>query len=148
MATALSELYEALRTKAGVLPVEETKGNGQVKFLARLQPDKLPNWKVVMQRLKKGEIDASWSIDISKVFFLKNNSANGVLVHGWRLIVKAVELDKALLDIAKLVKAAPNARVELEEVVLPGGGAHRNYATSGGKGATFTSGSRSSGPHR
>lgn len=148
MASVLSDFYEALRSKAGILPVEETKSSGQVKFLARLQPEKLPNWKVVMQRLKKAELDATWSLDISKVFFLKNNSPSGILVHGWRLIVKSVDLDRALQDIIKIVKSAPNARVELEEVMLPGGGAHRNYSTAGGKGATLTSGSRASGPHR
>lgn len=142
----MAELQASLRAKAGIVPAEESRGKGQLKLLCRLQSDKLPNWKVVMHRLKKAEFDSEWSVDISKVFFLKNNNPHGMLVQGWRIIIKSADLNAALVAISKVIKSAPNARVELEEVVLPGGGAHRNISTSGGKGATFTSGSKGSGP--
>jgi hypothetical protein len=146
MKTATADLYEALRMKAGIVPAEQTKGTNQLKLLCRLQSDRLPNWKVVMHRLKKAELDADWSVDISKVFFLKNNSPHGMLVQGWRIIIKSVNLDASLADVARHVRNAPNARVELEEVALPGGGQHRNINTAGGKGAAPLSGSRGSGP--
>lgn len=144
--TDTSKLYKALKQKAGLVPAEETPQKSQLKILCRMDSGKMPNWKVIMHRVKKAEMEATWSIDISKVFFLKNNSKNGPLVHGWRVIIKAPDLQGAIDHIAQLVTTAPNARVELEEVVLPGGGAHRNYNPSGGKGANMTSGSRGSGP--
>lgn len=146
MADVKAELYAVLKQRCGIVPAEDSKTGNRLQFLARLDPVKSPNWKVVMHRIKQAEFNADWSIDISKVMFLKNNNPRGALVHGWRVIVKAAMLDDALAHLLKLVKSAPNARVELEEVMLPGGGAHRNINTSGGKGASITSGSRGSGP--
>jgi len=146
MADVKSDLYTVLKQKCGITPAEETTAANRLQFLARLDPVKASSWKVVMHRLKQAEFDAPWSIDLSKVMFLKNNNPRGVLVHGWRVIVKAVALNDALAHILSLVKAAPNVRVELEEVALPGGGAHRHINSSAGKGAMPTSGSRGSGP--
>lgn len=146
MKTVLSELYEAMRTRAGLSVAEESRGANQIKILARLDPGRAPQWKVCRHRLKVAEFDADWSIDISKVDLLKGNTKHGPLVYAWRIIIKHADLDAALRDVSKIIRSAPNARVELEEVVLPGGGVHRNIDTSGGKGASFTSGSRGSGP--
>lgn len=146
MKAALGNLYAALRNKAGVIPAEENLGKGRLQILARLNADKMPNWQVVMQRLKKAEFQAEWSIDISKTFFLKNHSPNNPLVHGWRIIIKSADMETALEHLTKAITASPNARVELEEVPLPGGGRHRQFNSSAGKGASLTSGSRGSGP--
>lgn len=147
MKTALSEFYEALRAKASISVVEEIKRPNQVKILARLlDGNRAPQWKVIRHRMKVAEFDAPWSWDCSKVDLLKGNTKHGPLVYAWRIIVAHVDLDTALREVTKVIRNAPNARVELQEVVLPGGGQHRNIDSSGGKGASYTSGSKGSGP--
>lgn len=147
MKTVVSEFYEALRTRASISVAEEIKRSNQLKILARLlDSSRAPQWKVIRQRLKRAEFDAPWSWDCSKVDLLKGNVKTGPLVYAWRIIVAHPDLDAALRDVTKIILNAPNARVELQEVVLPGGGAHRNIDTSGGKGASYTSGSKGSGP--
>ena len=145
--TAMSELYDALKSKAGVIPAENVKTNNQLRLLARLQPGKIDAWMAVAQRLKRAEFQSPWSIDISKLLFLKNNKPTGALVHGWRVILKSDKLDEAISDVAKLIKSAPNAHVELAEIDLPGGGVHRRISTTTGyKGVEFTSPSKESAP--
>lgn len=143
----LPELRKALKAKAGLTPAEEKKGKRQLLLLCRLDQSKMPGWKVVMHRLKKAEFDADWSIDISKVMFLKNNNQGGALVHGWRIILKSDDLATTVQQVTKVVVSSPNARVEISEVPLPGGGSHR-HSNSGqpGKGASDSSYSRGSGP--
>jgi hypothetical protein len=145
--TATSEFYAALKSKAGIIPAEEVKVGNQLKILARLQPGKMASWRAAIGQLRSAEFQCSWTLDISKLFFLKNNNPKGSLVHAWRIILKSDNLDRALNEVTKIIKSTPNVRVEIGEIELPGGGYHRNIeSTSGAKGANFTSGTRESTP--
>ena len=146
MKTLLGKLYGVLNSKAGITPAEEHRSDNRVVILARHDRGRVASWMAVCKRLKQAEFTAPWSIDISKPVFLKNNVATGDLVFAWRIIVKSTDIKEALAQITSIIASSPSVRVELEEIMLPGGGQHRNYSTAGGKGAKYTPGSGFSGP--
>lgn len=139
----LEKLLQALKSKAGITSVEQTVSSNQVKLLCRLAKERSSTWTVVQHKLKKAEFDAPWVLDLSKVVFLKNNTPSGPLVHAHRIIIKADDLQGAINEICRLILASPNARAELDEIPLPGGGSHRLQERNG-RGATLTSGSGAS----
>lgn len=143
MSAAIDNMVAALRAKCGFDPAE-LNATSQLRILARVTS--VDNWRVVMQRLKAAELKRTWSLDLSQLYFLKTQNERAPLVKGWRVILKADDLPAACEDITRIVQNAPVARVTLDEVVLPGGGVHRNYSTANGKGAQMISGGGSGGP--
>lgn len=134
---AIEQFLNALKSRCGFEPADVSSGN-QLRVLARV--GNADNWRLIMHRLKVLELQSSWTIDISQVYFLKTKNKKAPLVKGWRIIVKADDLDKACTLLRDAVMKAPTARVTVEdEFPLPGGGIHRTYNTSRGKGAMPTS---------
>jgi len=140
-------MYQALQDKAGFSVAEESENNGQIRILARVADGSFPNWKIVMQRLKLLEKKCSWTLDLSKMYFLLGGDDNAILVFGWRVIIKTEKLDEAYAQIESVVRQAPNARFVVDEVRLPGHqSGQRNAQYARGKGARLTSGSKESTP--
>jgi len=138
---ALEELLQALKVKCGFDAVE-VNTKGQVRLVARVS--NLRNWVILMQRMRVLELDRPWTLDLSQTYFLRTPSKKAAMVKAWRVILKAADQDAACRDLIKLVKDAPTARPTVDEMPLPGGGAHRGYNSSTGKGAQPFGGS--SGP--
>jgi len=140
-------MYQALQDKSGFSMAEESENNGQMRILARVADGSFPNWKIVMQRLKLLEKKCPWTLDLSKMYFLLGQDDNAILVFGWRVIIKAQNLEEAYAQIESVVRQAPNARFVVDEVKLPGHqSGMRNARYSKGKGAKLTSGSKDSAP--
>jgi hypothetical protein len=128
--SAIDDMINVLRSRCGFEPAE-VNSEKQVRILARIA--NTDNWRVVMQKIKALELTNTWTVDISKLFFLKTKNPKAPLIFGWRLIIKADNIEEACTQIATAVKNAPTARVTVDEIDLVGGGFHRNY--SGAKGA-------------
>lgn len=142
-----ASMYQALQDKAGFSVAEESENNGQVRILARVAEGSFPNWKIVMQRLKLLEKKCTWTLDLSKMYFLLGSDENALLVFGWRVIIKAPNLEEAYAQMESVVLQSPNARFVVDEVKLPGHqSGQRNARYARGKGAKLTSGSRESTP--
>jgi hypothetical protein len=135
MAT-LEHVLKALQGKCGFEAVE-VNHTAQLRIVARVAHPK--NWALVMHQLKVLELDKPWSIDVSQLYFLRNASKKSGLVKAWRIILKAKDLDAAYKDILSAISKAPTAQFTVDEIPLPGGGVHRAYSGSTGKGAQLMS---------
>lgn len=135
--TKRKRLYAALQTKVGLTVGEENDSPNQLRALFRLPDAQMRQWLVVMHHLFTHEQQASWSLDISKKYFLMN----GRTVQGWRIIIRDDNLDRALDQITAVIGGSPNARFQLEQVPLVGGrGGDRNALNARGRGARPISG--------
>jgi len=135
--TKRKRLYAALQTKVGLTMGEEDDGPKQLRVLFRLPEAQMRQWLVVMHHLFTHEQQASWSLDISKKYFL----LSGRTVQGWRIIIRDDNLDKALDSITSVVGSSPNARFQLDQVPLMGRhGGDRNAINARGKGARAITG--------
>ncbi len=124
--------FAALQTKVGLSVGEEKEEKTQLRALFRLPEAQMRQWLVVMHHILSHEPQASWSIDISKKYFLMG----GKIVHGWRIILRDEHLDKAMENVANIVSSAPNAHFQVDQVPLHGRGADRNALSNRGKGAS------------
>ncbi len=128
--------YNALQAKVGLSVGEEDVGEKQVRALFRMSDTQMRQWLVVMHHILSHEGQASWSIDISKKYFLMR----GKTVQGWRIIVRSDNLDQAMNHLTSLVNGSPNARFQVEQMPLTGRSAERNSLSGTGKGATMIGG--------
>ena len=136
-------LYDALQAKVGLSVGEESATDNQVRALFRLSEMQQRQWLVVMKHMMRQEKNASWSLDISKKYFLMGDE----LVQGWRVIVRDENLEQALVQLVAVVTSAPNAAFQVDQVALPGRSmGDRNAVNSRGKGAQQVSGSRGAVP--
>ena len=140
--SAIEDMVSVLRNRCGFEPAEMSHSK-DLRILARIA--NLDNWRVILHRIKVAELKNTWTLDISQLYFLKTKNERAPIVKGWRLILRADNPEEACKQIAAAAQSAPAARVMIDEIPLPGGGAHRNY-TGAGKGAAALSGSGSSGP--
>jgi hypothetical protein len=129
-------LYGALQAKVGLAVGEEGVGNGQIRALFRLPDSQMRQWLVVMHQILHREQQASWSVDISKKYFL----LGGKTVQGWRIILRDKDLDKAVDHLTSIVNGSPNARFQVDQMPLVGRQAERNTLSATGKGARAITG--------
>lgn len=125
-----NELYQVLRARGGYEVVSRTEGPTQLRLLGRVPSELMDSWKVVMHHLLNLSERSSWSIDISKQYFLRH----GKLVYGWRTIIQGPDVSSRLSEISDAIRNAPRAKVIIEEQRLVGVSANRN-SPKGGKGA-------------
>lgn len=137
----LKDFYAALWQRSGFSPSQRKEADTELRVVARIDQKKRPTWQKVLQALLRAAHGTGWTLDISKKFFLKNDSKNGTVVHGWRIILKADDMRSALIKLTKAVHLVSPESVEVTEIPLPGGGQHRNISTySGRKGVKMTPG--------
>jgi len=129
-------LYAALQAKVGLDVGEEDVSAKQIRVLFRMPDSQMRQWLVVMHQILSKESQASWSIDISKKYFLMR----GKTVQGWRLILRSESLDAAVSQLTSVVNGSPNARFQVEQVPLIGRSVERNMLSATGKGATMIGG--------
>lgn len=130
--------YAVLQSKVGLTVGEESATTNQVRALFRLPESQMRQWLVVMNHLLRLETQSTWSIDISKKYFLMG----GKTVQGWRIILRDEQLEAALDQLIAAVSGAPNARFQVDEVPLPGRSlGDRNAISARGKGAVPVGGS-------
>jgi len=143
---AVDDLISVLSSRCGFVPREVSPEGKQLRLLGPMtQRDA---WVSVIQQIKRRELRATWTTDISCVYLLTTKNEMATLGKRWRIIIRAKEgsVEDACSDIVAAVQDAPTARTVLDEFPLPGGGAHRMYDTSKGKGATEVRGNAGSGP--
>ena len=130
-------IIAALRKRAGYEAVSQNETATQLRFLGRLLPDRggqgADNWKTLMHFLNAAMKERTWTVDISKYFF--NKEETGLLVFAWRIIFQGENLAQHYTDIANVIAKAPNAARELTEMPLAGATADRNSTAGGKRGA-------------
>jgi hypothetical protein len=133
---ALPELLAALKVKTGFEPVQQAEVGGKAYLHGRIRGQTIANMLVVTHRLLLQARTATWNIDVSQVYSLKN----GQLVKGWRIVVDSNDMGSALDQIVQIVRGAPEAvrPTQLEEFPLAVSTADRNAPNARGKGAALT----------
>lgn len=126
----VAEFAQMLKMRSGFELVSHTDTPNQVRMLGRVPNNMMESWKVIMHRLLTESERSSWSVDISKQYFLRHSR----LVYGWRIILQGQDVGSRLPELSEVVSNAPRAKVIVEEQRLYGASANRN-APRGGKGA-------------
>lgn len=136
MATPASTVLSALRAKVGFEAVSKNETPAQLWILGRIPDDTQGlngnNWKIVMWRLLQAMKNRPWKADLSKDYFIKEET--GKLVFAWRVILQGKDIAKHYADIANIIQTSPSARAEVMEIPLSGG-ADRNNPAGGRRGA-------------
>jgi len=128
----VDSLLQQLRGRGGFEVVNNTSTAGQVRLMGRVKREAMPGWLIIVHRLLvRSNSQKSWSVDISKQYFLRDER----VVFGWRLIFQGKELEAALGDIIQSIVNAPRPRAFVEEQALAGARPNRNEPGSTGKGA-------------
>lgn len=140
-------IFKELQVKCGFSPVQTETSAKQLRVLFRIANPQA--WRSAMDKIKDAEHGSTgWTVDISQTYFKRTPRAGAELVKAWRLIITArtVELPSVFSLIVAALRSVPTTQVVVDEMPLPGGGLHRNYDMSKGKGAAPSSHSRDSGP--
>ena len=139
----IDSFITALRSACGFSPLTKRAAGTQLHVTAKISDER--KWVAILRALKVRELSASWSIDISRMYFLVEKDINSQLGKRWRIVLQVragSTLESACKELLECVHptARPAAPTLLEDFPLPGGGLHRVFDTSKGKGATETSG--------
>lgn len=128
-----------MQKKAGfeAVSVSEPSPN-QLRALGRIPEDiggmNMGNWKILMYRLYTVMGDRPWKVDISKSYFIKEETKK--LVFAWRVIIQGENLAQHLPEIIQVVTSSPvSARSEVTEIPLAGAAGNRGKVTGGRRGA-------------
>lgn len=132
-------LFAAMQKKAGfeAVSVSEPSPN-QIRALGRIPEDvggmNMGNWKILMYRLYTVMAERAWKVDISKSYFIKEETKK--LVFAWRVILQGENLTQHLPEIIQIIQASPvSARAEVTEIPLAGAASNRGKVTGGRRGA-------------
>lgn len=128
----VAELSQALLTRGGFEAVTTNVQSAQVRFFGRVPQNRMAEWKIIMHQLLRQSETAEWTVDISKLYFLRG----GGLIYGWRLLLGGAPLE-VLPPVTQLVLTAPRPHAVVDEVTIPGRGRDRNVYKRG-KGAAPT----------
>lgn len=126
----MEDFKKALAHKAGFEVVQETCTTKQLRFVGRVLPSKTKQWLRVAEQLLLHSESAPWSLDLSKLYFLRG----GKLMYGWRLIIQAEDVAQHVPALVSIVGATPAIQAQLEEVRLYGRG-NNDVLERGGRGA-------------
>ncbi|MFZ1075564.1 MAG: hypothetical protein WAN50_04295 [Minisyncoccia bacterium] len=137
-------MINLLRARCLLQPHDVTRNDPQICIKARI--DGVANLCVLMQKIKAAELKAPWTIDISQYYELRTQHEGSRLGKRWRLILRSKDLEDACRQIIRVIQSAPAARVTVDEIPLPGGGAHRAYNSGRGKGVHEVTGGGAGGP--
>lgn len=131
-------VIRALADKTGFEVVQRSGGEMQLRLVGRLPTNRTPDLLALLDVLTDPYPD--WSGDFSKWYFKPMGAPERV--YAWRFIFESKDPTRALpFDsiAAVIMRATPATRVAsggpLEEIRLPGSGAHRNQYNARGKGA-------------
>jgi hypothetical protein len=128
----VESLLTKLHGRGGFEVVNDKATDTQVRLMGRVPKPAMAGWLIIVQRLLvRANKVPSWSVDISKQYFLRNDQ----VVFGWRLIFQGQELAAQLGDIEQTIINAPRARAFVDEQVLAGAHPERNAPGASGKGA-------------
>jgi hypothetical protein len=137
MAASSSTVFAVLRAKVGFEVVSKNESASQLWMLGRIPDDTQGlngnNWKIVMWRLLQAMKNRPWKADLSKDYFIKEET--GKLVFAWRVILQGTDIAKHYADIANIIQTSPSARAEVMEIPLAGVSADRNNTAGGRRGA-------------
>lgn len=108
-------LQSTLLQRAGYEVVQATTKDNQVRFFGRVRPNLMPAWLIIMRDLLAAAEGASWSIDLSRQYFLRGDK----LFFGWRIILQGDGIQQHMPSIAAVVQrsASPPVR-QADEVRL------------------------------
>jgi hypothetical protein len=136
-----------LKSVVGFSPAELGGKGTQLRVLARIPKANGLKWLSILRQLKVLERSRAWTLDASKLYFLLGDDDDAEIRYGWRLIVKADDMEQAFADMKQVVKVHTGKRRggQVMEIDLPGATAARNQGRRGG-GARPTSGSSESKP--
>jgi hypothetical protein len=126
----MEDLKQALAQKAGFEVVQESSTDRQVRYVGRVAPSKVKQWLWVAEQLLIHSDGAPWSLDLSKLYFLRG----GKLMYGWRLIIQGENVAQYQAALIAAVSKAPAVQAQLEEVRLYGRG-NNDALEHGGRGA-------------
>lgn len=116
MIEELDSLIRVLHMRAGYEVVNHNSDTRQVRFIGRVPQDLVPAWRIIIRQLLLRSEATTWSIDVSKQYFLRG----GKLMYGWRLIIQAPDISVALPEVAQTITGAPRPRQVVEEQPLVG----------------------------
>lgn len=120
-------LLEALMQKAAFETVTHLPKPNQLRITGRNHPNRWSFFLPVIYTLHRtAGRDGNWSCDISKQYIIHNDR----IKYSWRLIFQGDNLPEKYDYIASVVRgAAQPARVEVDEVLLPG---YKGHEVRGG----------------
>jgi len=128
----LEDLKKILRDRAGFEVVDATASESQIRLVGRVPPNASSHWVLIVHRLLVSCSQASWKVDISRQYFLRELSNGPKLFYAWRCIFQAAQLSSQLPDILTVIHNTPKpSRVELQEFPLSGAGSSRTQHTNG-----------------
>lgn len=124
---SVDDLISALKMRGGYEVVSNNSSVNQARLIGRVPTQLVRGWLIVVQQLLVQSSKASWSIDISKHYFLRA----GKVMFGWRLILQSPELESCMADIITTITNAPRPRATVDSQPLAGASASRNRQTPG-----------------
>jgi hypothetical protein len=126
----MEDFKQALAQRAGFEVVQESCTTKQIRYVGRVAASKAKQWLRVAEQLLQQSDGAPWSLDLSKLYFLRG----GKLMYGWRLIVQGEDVMQYQAALVAAVTKAPTVQAQLEEVRLYGRG-NNEVMEHGGRGA-------------
>lgn len=127
MATS-EEFLKALQTHLGLEVIDVSDEPTSLRGIFR-KTDASETWKEAFKRLLFAEPSATWSVDLSKKYFLLGDK----LVFGWRILVTSPDLKADYDELIRLL-IPPRSYEERDEVPIIGQNGPRNMETTRGKG--------------
>lgn len=125
-----NRLGTALRIKSAASIIDVQVTPGQVRILARQPQARIGDLVLVIQQVLMHMEEASWKVDISKPYFLKE----GKVVQGVRIILQTQDPLKDIEELTLAVETTTRSRgVELDDVPLAGN--PNRHVQKNGKGA-------------
>ncbi len=140
----IEPLKAAFLNFAGFEAKDSSVTDTRVRLLGRVAPEAMETWLRLVSNLLMQAGGASWTLDISKSYFLRGER----LMYGWRVLIQAAKVEEVLPSVIATIRSSRVApQVAVQEVPLNYGGASHDGPRGKGArpvGSKFDSGPRSS----
>ncbi len=129
--TPLDDLYAVLRTRTG-FEVVETSGadvaKGRLRLVGRVPAERRDAWVLLIHALLIASRADAWSVDVSRMYFVRDTPGGPKLFYTWRLIFQSEgNLLAHVPAICQVIARAPRPTPPpVDEVDLPGAPPERN----------------------
>lgn len=134
------DLAQALAKAVAFEALQVSSTRTQARLVGRLPQARMQDMLALIGLLLGAAKDASWKVDVSKVYLLPATSSK--VVYAWRFIFESTTEGPIPFDVIipvmqrlRQLPAAAASGSPLTEVALPGMGANRNAPNRKGKGA-------------
>lgn len=92
-----------------------------IRLTLRVPPNVEGQWRVCTATLLDKSEDCSWTVDVSRKYFLRGDRPNKKLFYIYRIIFQGAQLSECVDEIVGIILHMPRAKVVINEIPLAGG---------------------------